>query len=191
MCHSLRIDLSEYIQPPNNDSPLVRFLKNDDRLGEMSSLPWVARTHKLWRIGRLVRNLLEAAWVVPSWLRSVEPNGLFVWIYTRSRLCILLGTVGPPMKLDFFLPLQLVKSFVPENILLKLVLWTYAKPAEEGAWPLLDSFHCFLNQYFFLLIRPFADFQLNPVNFFVSLNKLSAWQSSYASLLPWVTWQWL
>jgi hypothetical protein len=41
------IDLSEYIQPPSNDSPLVRFLKNDDRLGEMSSSPWVARTHKL------------------------------------------------------------------------------------------------------------------------------------------------
>ncbi len=41
------IDLSEYMQPPSDDSPLARFLKNEDRLGEMSSSPWEARTHKL------------------------------------------------------------------------------------------------------------------------------------------------
>lgn len=138
------IDLSEYIQPPSNDSPLMRFLKNEDRLGEMSSSPWVARTHKLWRIGRSVRSLWQVVWVVPSCLRSAELNDLFVWIYIRSRLCILLGTVGPLMKFVFYLPLQLIRLFVPRNILLKLELWTYAKPPEEGAW-LLNSFYCFFN----------------------------------------------
>jgi hypothetical protein len=41
------IDLSEYLLPTSNDSPLERFLKEEDRLGEMSSSPWVARKNKL------------------------------------------------------------------------------------------------------------------------------------------------
>ena len=41
------IDLSEYLLATSNDSPLERFLKEENRLGEMSSSPWVARKNKL------------------------------------------------------------------------------------------------------------------------------------------------
>jgi hypothetical protein len=41
------IDLSEYLLATSNDPPLKRFLKEENRLGEMSSSPWVARKNKL------------------------------------------------------------------------------------------------------------------------------------------------
>jgi hypothetical protein len=41
------IDLSEYLLATSNDSPLERFLKEENRLGEMASSPWVARKNKL------------------------------------------------------------------------------------------------------------------------------------------------
>jgi hypothetical protein len=39
-------DLIEYVQTRSNDSPFERFLKDEGRLGEMASSPWIARTHK-------------------------------------------------------------------------------------------------------------------------------------------------
>jgi hypothetical protein len=41
------IDLSEYVQAPSYETPFERFLRDEDRLGEMASQPWVGKGHKL------------------------------------------------------------------------------------------------------------------------------------------------
>lgn len=41
------IDLSEYVQAPSYETPFERFLRDEDRLGEMASQPWAGKGHKL------------------------------------------------------------------------------------------------------------------------------------------------
>lgn len=41
------IDLSEYVNAPSDETPFERFLNNEDRLGEMASLPCLDRGCKL------------------------------------------------------------------------------------------------------------------------------------------------
>ena len=41
------MDLTQYMQPPSDDTPFDRFLKAENGLGRLATLPGSSRTHKL------------------------------------------------------------------------------------------------------------------------------------------------